>query len=86
MGESASRSGRASIAPEAVPVPVVYSGHVDRDVYPFEYSPQFPTLAGAVAWARERVDWVIARDVAGEYSWYGVGPAPSGVTTPPSGK
>ena len=84
MREPSSRSRRAYIAPEAVPVPVVYSGYVDADEYPFEFSPRFSTLVDAVAWARERVDWVIARDVDTEYFWYGVGPAPSGVT-PPTG-
>jgi hypothetical protein len=67
---------RACIAPENYEEPICYSGHVEHRTGRFEFSPVFDALLKAVAWARERTDFVIARGVSGEYQWYGVGPQP----------
>jgi hypothetical protein len=75
---------KAYVAPENVERPLRYSGHLELPDGSFEFSPVFRGLMEAVAWARERTDFVIARDVAGEYRWYGVGPPPPDVTAPPA--
>ena len=72
----------AYIAPENCEAPIRYSGHVERPDGSFEFSPVFDALAKAVAWARERTDFVVARDVSGGYLWYGVGPKPPDIEAP----
>jgi len=67
---------KAYIAPENYEEPIRYSGHVENADGRFEFSPVFDSLLNAVAWARERTDFVIARGVSGDYQWYGVGPKP----------
>lgn len=79
-------AGRAYIAPEGIDEPIVYSGYIETSDGTPEFSPRFVTLSEAVKWARARTDFVIARDVATDYFWYGNGPAPSDITTPPEDK
>lgn len=74
---------RAYVAPENVEEPLRYSGHVEQPDGRFEFSPVYDSLAEAVAWARERTNFVIAREVLGEYLWYGIGPAPLDIKAPP---
>jgi len=74
---------KAYLAPENIDEPIRYSGHVEQPDGSFEFSPVYESLAEAVAWARERTDFVIGREVAGEYLWYGIGPSPHGLTVPP---
>lgn len=73
---------RAYIAPENHDEPIRYSGYVERPDGVFEFSPTFGTLLNAVDWARERTDFVVARDVADDYRWYGVGPQPPDIELP----
>jgi len=73
---------KAYLAPENIDEPIRYSGHVEQPDGSFEFSPVYESLAEAVAWARERTDFVIGREVAGEYLWYGIGPSPHGLTVP----
>ena len=73
---------RAYIAPENFDEPLRYSGHVEQPDGSLEFSPVFGTLVDAVAWARERTDFVIAREVVGGYRWYGVGPTPPDLDVP----
>jgi hypothetical protein len=73
---------KAYIAPENYEEPIRYSGHVEHPTGRFEFSPVFDALLKAVAWARERTDFVIARGVSGEYQWYGVGPKPPDIAAP----
>jgi len=74
---------KAYIAPENYDGPIRYSGHVEQPDGRVEFSPVFDALLKVVTWARERTDFVIARDITGDYLWYGVGPAPHDVATPP---
>ena len=73
---------KAYIAPENIDEPLRYSGHVEQPDGSFEFSPVFDGLLEAVAWARERTDFVIARAVSGGYLWYGVGPKPPDIVAP----
>ena len=73
---------RAHIAPENLDEPIRYSGHVERPDGSFEFSPVFDALLQAVAWAREKTDFVVAREDSGEYQWYGTGPKPPDMTAP----
>ena len=83
MESVVSRIAKAYIAPENVDEPLRYSGYVEQsDGHP-EFSPTFDSLSAALAWARDRTDFVIARGVSGPYYWYGVGPSPSDITPPP---
>ena len=75
---------RSYIAPENAEEPLRFSGHVEQPDGSIEFSPVFSSLLEAVAWARERTDFVIAREVLGEYRWYGVGPSPPDLTTLPN--
>jgi hypothetical protein len=75
---------KAYLAPENDDEPIRYSGHVEQPNGRFEFSPIFASLLEAVAWARERTDFVIAREVSGDYLWYGVGPSPPDIEAPPN--
>jgi len=61
---------KAYIAPENIDEPIRYSGHIERSDGSFEFSP-VDSLLRAVAWARERTDFVMARGISGGYLWYG---------------
>ncbi len=73
---------KAYIAPENYEEPIRYSGHVERPDGSFEFSPTFDTLVNAVAWARERTDFVVARGLTGGYLWHGAGPKPPDIEPP----
>ena len=66
----------AYIALENDDAPIRYSGYVEQIDGRLQFSPVFDALVDAVAWARERTDVVIARDVVGGYQWYGPDPHP----------
>jgi len=78
-------AGRAYIAPEGTEEPIRYSGYVELPDGTMDFSPRFNTLTEAVAWARFRTDFVVARENSREYFWYGQGPAPQDIEVPPSG-
>jgi hypothetical protein len=82
MVNMATPIARAYIAPENLDEPIRYSGHVERPDGSFEFSPVFYALPQAVAWAREKTDFVVAREVSGEYQWYGTGPKPPDMAAP----
>lgn len=84
MGPVATPPAKAFIAPENYEEPIRFSGHVERPGGDLEFSPVFSSLDDAVAWARERTDVVIARDVSGGYRWYGDGPPPPDLETAPA--
>jgi len=73
---------KAYLAPENIDEPIRYSGHVEQPDGSFEF-PQLRIASGSSGLARERTDFVIGREVAGEYLWYGIGPSPHGLTVPP---
>lgn len=73
---------KAYIAPENFEEPVRYSGHVEQPDGSLEFSPIFASILEAVNWARERTGFVIAREVEGDYMWFGIGPPPAGVEPP----
>ena len=83
MEDVESPKAKAYIAPENVAEPLRYSGYVAQSDGRLEFSPAFDSLSAALAWARERTDFVIARGVSGPYYWYGVGPSPRDITAPP---
>jgi hypothetical protein len=74
---------KAYIAPENIDEPLRYSSHVEQPDGSFDFSPVFDVLLEAVAWARDRTDFVIARGVSGGYLWYGTGPKPPDIAAPP---
>ena len=82
MDNMNTRIAKAYLAPESIHEPLRYSGHVERPDGRFEFSPTFDALLEAVAWARERTDFVIAREVSGAYLWYGIGPRPPDIAAP----
>lgn len=83
MDKMESPIAKAYIAPENFEEPLRYSGYVQQPDGRPEFSPTFDSLSAALAWARSRTDFVIARGVSGPYYWYGVGPSPSDITAPP---
>ncbi len=74
---------KAYIAPDNFDEPLRFSGYVEQPDGRLEFSPTFESLSTALAWARDRTDFVIARGVSGPYYWYGVGPSPRDITAPP---
>ena len=74
---------RAYIAPENFNEPLRYSGHVEQPDGSLEFSPVFDSLLEAVAWTRDRTDFVVARGVSTGYRWHGVGPTPLDLKTSP---
>lgn len=85
MDNSPPSTPRAYVAAESSEYPRRYSGYVEQSDGTNEYSPTFGILSDAVDWARARTSWVIARDTAGDYFWYGSGEKPPGIAYPPEG-
>jgi hypothetical protein len=76
-------NSKAYIAPENFNEPIRYSGHIEQLDGSFEFSPVFHSLSEAVAWARDRTDFVVARGVTDGYRWYGVAPTPPDLLASP---
>ena len=74
---------KAYIAPENFDEPLRYSGHVEQPDGSLEFSPVFDSLFEAVAWARDRSDFVVARGVSSGYPWYGVESTPPDLKASP---
>ena len=84
MGLVTNLPAKAYIAPENDEEPIRFSGHVEYPGGDLEFSPRFSSLTDAVAWARGRTDYVIARGVIGGYRWHGAGPPPPDLETTPA--
>jgi hypothetical protein len=75
---------KAYVAPHETDGGFRYSVFLDDLAKIHENSPEFETLSEAVKWALERTDFVIARQSAGPYYWYGRGRKPSDIEPPPA--